>query len=120
MLRCTGRARRLTPASPRLQPCEPQERPFARRVGISDRYSLSARKERKAKKASEISHTYLLMTVLFSAVLFLGGITVAFERKRIRVVVLALAVLVLTAAAITLAFLPLANERGKGREMNDE
>jgi hypothetical protein len=50
------------------------------------------------------------MTVLFSVVLFLGGITAAFERKRIRVVVLALAVLVLTAAAITLAFLPLANE----------
>ena len=64
----------------------------------------------EAKKASEISHTYLLMTLLFSMVLFLAGIAAAFDRKRIRVVVLALAVLVLTAAAITLAFLPLANE----------
>jgi len=67
-------------------------------------------KARRARKASEISHTYLLMTVLFSVVLFLGGITAAFERKRIRVVLLALAVLVLTAALITLAFLPVANE----------
>jgi hypothetical protein len=40
------------------------------------------------------------MTVFFSMVLFLGGIAAAFERKRIRVVVLVLGVLVLTAAAI--------------------
>ena len=89
---------------------------------IMKEYSLEVEKEARqlrqeeekklaeAKKASEISHTYLLMTVLFSMVLFLGGIAAAFEKKRIRVVVLALGVLVLTAAAITLAFLPLANE----------
>jgi hypothetical protein len=44
------------------------------------------------------------MIVLFSMVLFLGGIAAAFEGKSIRVVVLALAVFVLTAAAIILAF----------------
>jgi uncharacterized membrane protein len=89
---------------------------------IMKEYSLEVEKEvrqlrqeeekklAEAKKASEISHTYLLMTVLFSMVLFLGGIAAAFEKKRIRVVVLALGVLLLTAAAITLAFLPLANE----------
>jgi len=64
----------------------------------------------EARKANEVSDTYLLLTVLFSVALFLGGITAAFKRRRIRGMVLALSVMTITAAAIFLAFLPLAKE----------
>ena len=85
-------------------------------------YSLAVEKEMEqarqeeatrfteARKANEISDTYLLLTVLFSVALFLGGITAAFKRRRIRTIVLALSVITVTAAAIFLAFLPLAKE----------
>ena len=58
----------------------------------------------------ETSDIYLLLTVLFSVALFLGGITAAFKRQKVRGTVLALSVLTITAAAIFLAFLPLAKE----------
>jgi hypothetical protein len=64
----------------------------------------------EARKANEVSDTYLLLTVLFSVALFLGGITAAFKRRKIRGTVLALSVLTITAAAIFMAFLPLAKE----------
>jgi hypothetical protein len=69
-----------------------------------------ATKFTEARKANEISDTYLLLTVLFSVALFLGGITAAFKRRRIRAIVLALSVITITSAAIFLAFLPLAKE----------
>ncbi len=89
---------------------------------IMKEYSLAVEKEMEqarqeeatrfteARKANEISDTYLLLTVLFSVALFLGGITAAFKRRKIRAVVLALSVITVTAAAIFLAFLPLAKE----------
>ena len=89
---------------------------------IMKEYSLAVEKEMEqarqeeatrfteARKANEISDTYLLLTVLFSVALFLGGITAAFKRRRIRTIVLALSVITVTAAAIFLAFLPLAKE----------
>jgi hypothetical protein len=64
----------------------------------------------EARKANEVSDTYLLLTVLFSVALFLGGITAAFKRRKIRGTVLALSVVTITAAAIFMAFLPLAKE----------
>jgi hypothetical protein len=64
----------------------------------------------QARKANETSDTSLLLTVLFSVALFLGGITAAFKTRRIRGIVLVLSVMTITAAAIFLAFLPLAKE----------
>ena len=69
-----------------------------------------ATKFTEARKANTISDEYLLLTVLFSVALFLGGITAAFKRPRIRGIVLVLSVMTITAAAIFLAFLPLAKE----------
>jgi hypothetical protein len=64
----------------------------------------------QARKANETSDTSLLLTVLFSVALFLGGITAAFKTRRIRGIVLVLSVMTITAAAIFLAFLPMAKE----------
>jgi hypothetical protein len=80
-----------------------------------DRETQQARQEEttkftEARKANEISDTYLLLTVLSSVALFLGGITAAFKRRPIRRTVLALSVITMTGAAIFLAFLPLAKE----------
>jgi len=69
-----------------------------------------ATKFTEARKANEISDTYLLLTVIFSVALFLGGITTAFKRRKIKGIVLALSVITITSAAIFLAFLPLAKE----------
>jgi hypothetical protein len=69
-----------------------------------------ATKFTEARKANTNSDYYLLLTVLFSVALFLGGITAAFKRPRIRGIVLVLSVMTITAAAIFLAFLPLAKE----------
>ena len=89
---------------------------------VMNEYSLAVDKEMQqsrqeeatkfteARKANTISDEYLLLTVLFSVALFLGGITAAFKRRRIRGMVLALSVMTITAAAIFLAFLPLAKE----------
>jgi hypothetical protein len=80
-----------------------------------DREMQQARQEEatkftEARKANEISDTYLLLTVLFSVALFLGGITASFKRRRIRGMVLALSVITIAGAGIILAFLPLAKE----------
>jgi hypothetical protein len=80
-----------------------------------DREMQQARQEEatkftEARKANEISDTYLLLTVLFSVALFLGGITASFKRRRIRRVVLALSVITIAGAGIFLTFLPLAKE----------
>jgi hypothetical protein len=64
----------------------------------------------EARKANGISDTYLLLTVLFSVVLFLGGITAAFERRPVRFSLIALSAIMLMGAATAMAFLPLANE----------
>jgi len=64
----------------------------------------------EARNANEISDTYLLLTVLYGIVLFLGGIAAAFEKHRLRVVIIVLAVVTLTVATIAMAFLPLAQE----------
>jgi hypothetical protein len=48
--------------------------------------------------------------VLCSVALFLDGITAAFKRRTIRGIVSALSVMTITAAAILLAFLPLAKD----------
>ena len=89
---------------------------------VMNEYSLAVDKEMQqsrqeeatkfteARKANTISDEYLLLTVLFSVALFLGGITAAFKRRRIRGMVLALSVMTITVAAIFLAFLPLAKE----------
>jgi hypothetical protein len=60
----------------------------------------------EARKANKISDTYLLLTVLFGIVRFLSGIAAAFEKPRLRVVILALATVTMTAATIAMAFLP--------------
>ena len=85
-------------------------------------YSLAVEKEmqqtrqeestkfNEARNANETSDTYLLLTVLFSVALFRGEITAALKRRKIRGIVLALSVITVTAAAIFLAFLPLAKE----------
>jgi hypothetical protein len=87
-----------------------------------DAYSLAVAKEAQqlhedetkkfagAREANEISDTYLLLTVLYGIVLFLGGIAAAFERQRLRVVILALAAVTITVATVAMAFLPLALE----------
>src|SRR5687767_8237198 len=64
----------------------------------------------EARKANGISDTYLLLTVLFSVVLFLGGITAAFERRPVRFSLIALSAIMLMGATIAMAFLPLATE----------
>ena len=67
-----------------------------------------ATKFTEARKASDISDDYLLLTVIFGVALFLGGITAAFKGQRIRAIILALSFITITATAIFMAFLPLA------------
>jgi hypothetical protein len=71
-----------------------------------------ATKFTEARKASDISDDYLLLTVVFGVALFLGGITAAFKGRRVRALMLALSVTTITAAAIFMAFLPLAKRLG--------
>ena len=85
-------------------------------------YSLAAAKEAQqlhaeenkkfdeARGANEISDTYLQLTVLYGIVLFLGGIVAAFERQRLRIVILVLAAVILTGATVAMVSLPLALE----------
>ncbi len=87
-----------------------------------DAYVLAAGKEARqlqmdetknfaeARDADEISDTYLLLTVLYGIVLFLGGIAAVFEEPRLRIVLLVLAAAMLTVTTMALAFLPLAQE----------
>jgi hypothetical protein len=102
---------------------EPMKNPSAPRTPfVMKEYSLAAEKEARqlsqeeakkfteARQANEISDTYLLVTVIFSVVLFLSGITAAFERRKLRMAVLALSVVTMTAATIAMAYLPLAAE----------
>jgi hypothetical protein len=89
---------------------------------VMKEYSLAAEKEAQklrqneekkfaeARKANEISDKYLLLTVLFSVVLFLGGITAAFETRPVRFSLIALSAIMLMVAATAMAFLPLAAE----------
>jgi hypothetical protein len=69
-----------------------------------------AKKFAEARSANETSDTYLLLTVLYGIVLFLAGISAAFERQRMRVVIIGLASVTLTVATIAMVFLPLAQE----------
>jgi hypothetical protein len=71
-----------------------------------------ATKFTEARKASDISDDYLLLTVVFGVALFLGGITAAFKGRRVRALMLALSVTTITAAVIFMAFLPLAKRLG--------
>ena len=71
-----------------------------------------ATKFTEARKASDISDDYLLLTVGFGVALFLGGITAAFKGRRVRALMLALSITTITAAAIFMAFLPLAKRLG--------
>jgi hypothetical protein len=64
----------------------------------------------EARRANEISDTYLQLTVLYGIVLFLGGIAAAFERRKLRIVILVLAAVTMTVATGAMAFLPLALE----------
>jgi hypothetical protein len=89
---------------------------------VMKEYSLAVEKElhqarqeeaakfTEARKANAVSDTYLLLTVLFSVALFLGGIAAAFKRRKIRGTVLALSFITMTSGAICLALLPLATE----------
>lgn len=64
----------------------------------------------EARQANEISDKYLLLTVFFSVVLFLGGITAAFEKRLVRLSLVVLSATLLIVAAAAMAFLPLATE----------
>jgi hypothetical protein len=64
----------------------------------------------EARQANEISDKYLLLTVFFSVVLFLGGITAAFEKRLVRLSLVVLSATLLIVAATAMAFLPLATE----------
>lgn len=64
----------------------------------------------QARQANEISDKYLLLTVFFSVVLFLGGITAAFEKRLVRLSLVVLSATLLIVAAMAMAFLPLAAE----------
>ena len=89
---------------------------------VMKEYSLAVEKETQqarqeeatkfteARKANETSDTYLLLTVFFTAALFLGGISAAFKRRKVKGTVLALSAITLTMAAFFMAFLPLAKE----------
>ncbi|SRR6266511_2867306 len=68
------------------------------------------KKFNEARTANETSDTYLLLTVLYGIVLFLGGIAAAFEKQRLRVVIIVLATVTMSVATIAMAFLPLAQE----------
>jgi hypothetical protein len=71
---------------------------------------LEEKKFAQANSANRVSDSYLLLTVLFSVVLFLAGITAAFERRKLQMAVLSLSIVILTGASIALSLLPLAKE----------
>jgi hypothetical protein len=71
---------------------------------------LEEKKVAEASNANTISDTYLLLTVLFSVVLFLAGITAAFKRRKLQMAVLSFSIVILTGASIALILLPLAKE----------
>jgi hypothetical protein len=102
---------------------KPLKNPSAPRTPfVMKEYSLAVEKEMRllrheeekkfveARRANEISDKYLLLTVFFSVVLFLGGITAAFEKRLVRLSLLGVSVTLLIVAAAGIAFLPLATE----------
>ncbi len=75
--------------------------------------TLRQQEEKKfaeAREANKVSDTYLLVTVLYGVVLFLSGITAAFERRKLRMGVLGLSVVTMIGASVAMVFLPLAAE----------
>ena len=97
------------PAAPR-SPFVMKEYSLAAEKEAQQQRHVEAEKFAEANNANRVSDTYLLLTVLFSVVLFLAGITAAFERRTLRIAVLALSVAILTGASIAVAVLPLAVE----------
>lgn len=99
----------------------PQENPAAPPTPLAMKeYSLAADQEaaqlreegEKAFTAAEVANatgeTYLLLTLLCSLVMFLGGIATAFKGWRLNIVLLTLAVLVMVWTAARMVVLPLA------------
>ena len=102
---------------------KPLKNPSAPRTPfVMKEYSLAVEQEMRllrheeekkfveVRHANEISDKYILLTVFFSVVLFLGGITAAFEKRLVLLSLLGVGVTLLIVAATAMAFLPLANE----------
>src|SRR5688572_15466684 len=102
---------------------KPLKNPAAPRTPfVMKEYSLAVEKEMRqlrheeetkfveARRANEISDKYLLLTVFFSVVLFLAGITAAFEKRLVQLSLLGVSVILLIVSGAGIAFLPLATE----------
>lgn len=63
-----------------------------------------------AQHANETSDTYVLLTVLFAAVLFFGGIGGTFQSGRLRLAVFNAAVILLLATIVFVATMPICHE----------
>ncbi|SRR6266508_1987283 len=82
-----------------------QELQEARRLAEESARMLAA-----AQVANETSDRYVLLTVLFASVLFLGGIGGTFQSRRLRLVVFVIAVLLFLSIVIVLGTMPICRE----------
>lgn len=70
----------------------------------------SEMKLQEAQQANQISDNYVMLTVLFASVLFIGGIIIRFSSKKLRLMVLIPGLIIFAVAIAALAFMPIATE----------
>lgn len=71
---------------------------------------LSGQQFTAAQQANGNSDTYVLLTVLFTSVLFFGGIAGTIDSRRLRITIVAVALALFTVTVIFLATMPLCRE----------
>jgi hypothetical protein len=71
---------------------------------------LAAQEYAAATEANQISDTYVLLTVMFAAVLFFGGIAGMAESRRLRIIILTIALALFVVTVVFLATMPICNQ----------
>ncbi len=77
---------------------------------IARQEAVAAEAQRGARQARQASDNYVLLTVLFASVLFLGGITRAFESRLVRTIFAILAVALFVGTLAGLLTMPICHD----------
>jgi hypothetical protein len=77
---------------------------------VARQEELAAKTLAASRQARGFSDDYVLLTVIFASVLFLGGIARAFDSRPLRMVLAALAVLLFVGTLVVLTSMPICHE----------
>jgi hypothetical protein len=80
------------------------------RIARAKRQEVSRPGIRRRYRANQTSDTYVLLTVLFAAVLFFGGIAGMADSRRLRIIILTIALALFVVTVAFLATMPICNK----------